>query len=169
MLKTSLQEFEKVVSVFRDEIDIEDESVKEVKKIIESLAGGPSLDNPSYLSWTGDLLQEAEFNLVRHGEHIAESEAVADAQYAFAKDKFKQIIDDTKGNVRVKFRNTKEKFTKDEIDEEAHKLYAEIEDKVNMYYARYKKLRAVSSSINRFHITLTHRIKELQIERTYKP
>lgn len=168
MSRTSLHEFESALDKFEDDIKIEDESVIEVKKIIDSLAGGPSLDTPSYLKWTGDLLQEAEFNLVRHAERIAESEATADAQYTFAKDRYKQIFDETKGKVREKFRSTKEKFTKDEIEEEAHGLCSEIEDKVNKCYAKYKKLRAVNSSIQRFHLALTHRINELQSEKRFQ-
>lgn len=143
-----------------------DSDINEAKVIVDSLYNGPGYGG-GYLAWTGDLLQEAEFKLARYAERISEKEAKADSLHNAYYDEYKRQLAIEKQNVRNEFLRSKEKFTRDEVDDEASIRVAGIQKKAAHYYAEFKQLRGAVASIQRYLLSLTHRINELQSEKRY--
>ncbi len=137
-------------------------TVKDVKAIIENLY------TKGYLLWPGERLQEAEFELSRLAEFLGEQESIADSKYSYSKDKYEQIFAAKKIEVRNRFKDTKEKFTAPEVEEQARLDCTHLEDKVNEFYADYKILKGTIESIQRVLLTITHRINELQHQMRFK-
>lgn len=142
-------------------------TILEARALVKSIHDGPS-EGGGYLAWTGDLLQEAEFNIARLTEYLAMEEAKADAKSSFSKDKFKQRVSQMKQIVRKDFGLTKEKFTNSEIEDEVSVRLAAVEDSVNLRYAEYRALRNLVDSLQRIMLCFTHRINELQSEKRFK-
>jgi len=142
------------------------EEVEKAKQLIDSLEGGPATGG-GYLGWPGDLLLEAEFNLARLAERIAEKEAQADAAYTKAEGKYKEMIARSRVEIRKRFSQTRDKFTKDEVEDEAVINCIQFREARDDLYEKYKTYKVTVSSIQRHLLALTHRINELQIERKY--
>lgn len=166
--------FEKAIEEFEKKVDDKvfasspySATIAEARKLIESLQSGPATGG-GYLSWTGDLLQEAEFNLARLAEFLSMEESKADARSSFAKDKFGQMFDAKKQEIRKDWSLTRTKFTASEIEEEARTTMGSLEDVVNLRYAEYRALKNMVESIQRIMLCLTHRINQLQAEMKYR-
>lgn len=144
----------------------QDSDLTEVRKLIDSLAEGPATGG-GYLSWPGDLLQEAEFNLARYAERIAEKEAEWDGMYTRAEDDYKTKLTSEREVARLKFAVVKPKFTKDEVEDFAFASTVSLRQQMNNAYIKYKEYKAVVGSIQRYLLALTHRINELQIQQRY--
>jgi len=143
------------------------QTVVEARALIDSIHKGPTNGN-GYLDWSGDLLQEAEFNLARLAEYLAREESKADARASFAKDKFRQIFSREMQDIRKDWSLTRTKFSNAEVEDEARSKLSDLEDLVNVRYAEYRTLKNLVESIQRVMLCLTHRINELQSEKRFR-